>query len=99
MNWIDAQVNLFKTSTETTWVYTVLIFQTNADTIHQVIQHILERGKPGDKASIINKIRGQVLQLSKHKFASNVVEKCVDYGSKEERQVLIEEVLQNRPDG
>lgn len=64
-----------------------------------VIQHILERGKPADKAAIISKIRGQLLQLSKHKFASNVVEKCVDCGTKEDRQALIEEVLQDRPDG
>jgi hypothetical protein len=48
---------------------------------------------------VVHKIRGQVLQLSKHKFASNVVEKCVDYGTREERQQLIEEVLQVRPDG
>ena len=59
----------------------------------------MERGRPEDKSVIIDKIRGQVLQLSKHKFASNVVEKCVDHGSKEERQDLIEEVLHTRPDG
>lgn len=64
-----------------------------------VIQHILERGRAADKSLVIDKIRGQVLQLSKHKFASNVVEKCVDYGSKRDRQLLIEEVLQPRPDG
>jgi hypothetical protein len=64
-----------------------------------VIQHILERGRPSDKSMVVSKIRGQVLQLSKHKFASNVVEKCVDYGTREERQLLIEEVLQVRPDG
>ena len=64
-----------------------------------VIQHILERGKPADKAQIIDKIRGNVLQLSKHKFASNVVEKCVAHGSKEIRQDLIEEVISVKPDG
>ncbi len=64
-----------------------------------VIQHILERGRPVDKTFVIEKIRGHVLQLSKHKFASNVVEKCVDFGSKRDRQLLIEEVLQPRSDG
>ncbi|KAJ3037543.1 mRNA binding protein puf3 [Rhizophlyctis rosea] len=64
-----------------------------------VIQHVLERGKPADKALIISKVRGQVLQMSKHKFASNVVEKCVAYGSKKDRQLLIDEVIQTRPDG
>ncbi|KAJ3178001.1 mRNA binding protein puf3 [Irineochytrium annulatum] len=64
-----------------------------------VIQHVLERGKPADKALITSKVRGQVLQMSKHKFASNVVEKCVAYGSKKDRQLLIEEVIATRPDG
>ncbi|KAI8841027.1 armadillo-type protein [Chytriomyces cf. hyalinus JEL632] len=64
-----------------------------------VIQHVLERGKPGDKALITSKVRGQVLQMSKHKFASNVVEKCVAFGSKQDRQMLIEEVIAVRPDG
>ena len=60
---------------------------------------MLERGKPADKALIVSKVRGQVLQMSKHKFASNVVEKCVAYGSKKDRSGLIDEVVQTRPDG
>ncbi|KAJ3069077.1 mRNA binding protein puf3 [Podochytrium sp. JEL0797] len=64
-----------------------------------VIQHVLERGKPADKAMITSKVRGQVLQMSKHKFASNVVEKCVAFGSKLDRQLLIEEVIAVRADG
>ncbi|KAJ3206349.1 mRNA binding protein puf3 [Entophlyctis luteolus] len=64
-----------------------------------VIQHVLERGKPADKALITSKVRGQVLQMSKHKFASNVVEKCVAYGSKQDRQMLIDEVIAVRSDG
>lgn len=31
--------------------------------------------------------------MSQHKFASNVVEKCVEYGSKSERGIIIEEIL------
>ncbi|KAI1310213.1 mRNA binding protein puf3 [Mortierella claussenii] len=64
-----------------------------------VIQHILERGKASEKALVVSKIFGQVLPLSKHKFASNVVEKCVAYGSKSDRQKLIEEVITTKPDG
>jgi hypothetical protein len=60
---------------------------------------VLERGKPQDKAIIVSKVRGQTLQLSKHKFASNVVEKCVAFGSKSDRQALIEEVIQSKSDG
>jgi hypothetical protein len=59
----------------------------------------LERGKAADKSMVVAKVRGNVLQMSKHKFASNVVEKCVAYGSKRDRQLLIEEVIMTKPDG
>ncbi|KAJ1558499.1 mRNA binding protein puf3, partial [Nowakowskiella sp. JEL0078] len=64
-----------------------------------VIQHVLEHGKPQDKALIVGKVRGQVLQMSKHKFASNVIEKCVAFGTRRDRQMLIDEVIQGKPDG
>lgn len=36
-----------------------------------VIQYIIEKGLPQDKSSVITQTFGQVLHLSKHKFASN----------------------------
>jgi pumilio RNA-binding family len=51
-----------------------------------------EHGKPEDKSKLINSVRGKVLVLSQHKFASNVVEKCVTHASRPERAILIEEV-------
>uniref|UniRef100_A0A665W9C4 Pumilio homolog 1 n=1 Tax=Echeneis naucrates TaxID=173247 RepID=A0A665W9C4_ECHNA len=45
-----------------------------------------------DKSKIVAEIRGNVLGLSQHKFASNVVEKCVTHASRAERAVLIDEV-------
>jgi len=57
-----------------------------------VIQHVLEHGKRKDKAMIISKIRGQYVGLSQHKFASNVVEKCVEYSTPPERNLIMEEI-------
>lgn len=57
-----------------------------------VIQHVLEHGKPEDKAVLIAGVRGKVLTLSQHKFASNVVEKCVTHATRAEKAQLIEEV-------
>uniref|UniRef100_A0A8C9F7A9 PUM-HD domain-containing protein n=1 Tax=Pavo cristatus TaxID=9049 RepID=A0A8C9F7A9_PAVCR len=57
-----------------------------------VIQHVLEHGRPEDKSKIVSEIRGKVLALSQHKFASNVVEKCVTHASRAERALLIDEV-------
>jgi pumilio RNA-binding family len=58
-----------------------------------VIQHVLEHGRPQDKTMIIQKLKGQVLQMSQHKFASNVVEKCIQFGNKYERSFMIEEII------
>jgi len=57
-----------------------------------VIQHVLEHGRPQDKHEIISQARGKIVQLSQHKFASNVIEKSVQFGSHEHRQWLIEEI-------
>lgn len=53
---------------------------------------IAEHGKPEDKSLLISAVRGKVLTLSQHKFASNVVEKCVTHATRSERSILIEEV-------
>uniref|UniRef100_A0A8C6R9V0 PUM-HD domain-containing protein n=1 Tax=Nannospalax galili TaxID=1026970 RepID=A0A8C6R9V0_NANGA len=57
-----------------------------------VIQRVPEHGRPEDKSKIVSEIRGKVLALSQHKFASNVVEKCVSHASRAERALLIDEV-------
>ncbi|KAJ1889405.1 mRNA binding protein puf3 [Kickxella alabastrina] len=64
-----------------------------------VIQHVMERGKAVDRILVCSRVRGHVLHLSKHKFASNVVEKCIAYGEPKDRKALIEEVMSVRRDG
>ncbi|KAL1917453.1 uncharacterized protein VTP21DRAFT_3846 [Calcarisporiella thermophila] len=64
-----------------------------------VVQHVLERGKPVDKQMMIGKIMSQILPLSKHKFASNVVEKCIANCSPEERHALFADVTETKEDG
>ena len=59
---------------------------------NNILSFCLEHGKPEDKAQLISSVRGKVLALSQHKFASNVVEKCVTHATRQERAVLIEEV-------
>lgn len=54
---------------------------------------ILEHGKPEDKLRIVTAVKGKVLSLSQHKFASNVVEKCVSHATRSERASLIDEVI------
>ncbi|XAR63731.1 hypothetical protein NMG60_11023772 [Bertholletia excelsa] len=58
-----------------------------------VTQHVLERGKPHERSQIISKLSGCVVQMSQHKFASNVVEKCLEHGDHASREMLIEEII------
>lgn len=57
------------------------------------LQHVLERGKHQERSKIISKLSGYIVQLSQHKFASNVIEKCLEYGSPSEREVIVEEIV------
>jgi pumilio RNA-binding family len=57
------------------------------------MQHVLEHGKPHERSIIIEKLAGQIIQMSQQKFASNVVEKCLTFGGATEREVLISEML------
>ncbi|KAF8666121.1 hypothetical protein HU200_053836 [Digitaria exilis] len=49
--------------------------------------------QPEERSSIIQKLSGQVVILSKQKFASNVIEKCLEFGTYEERDSLIGEII------
>ena len=57
------------------------------------LQHVLERGKPEERSKIIGKLSGHIVQLSQHKFASNVIEKCLEYGGPSEREIIVEEIV------
>ncbi|KAJ0074822.1 hypothetical protein Patl1_35200 [Pistacia atlantica] len=50
-------------------------------------------GKSNERGQIISKVAGKIVQLSQHKYASNVVEKCLEYGDAAERELLIEEII------
>ena len=54
-----------------------------------VTQHVIEHGKPEDRARIITLVTAQLVNFSKHKFASNVVEKSIQFGSSDQRKKII----------
>ena len=64
-----------------------------------VIQHVLEHGLPWQRTAIVSSVQSQILALTKHKFASNVVEKCFVFGSDADRTQLVEEVIGSNTDG
>jgi len=64
-----------------------------------VTQHVIQHGKPEDRAKIIRIITGQLLTLSKHKFASNVVEKSIQFGTEEQRKAIVAQLTAIHSDG
>lgn len=66
-----------------------------------VIQHILQHGSDDPKClpmvntkqEIINIVADNVVEFSKHKFASNVVEKAILYGTPEQKDSIISKIL------
>eukprot|EP00939_MAST-03C_sp_MAST-3C-sp1_P000944 g944.t1 len=58
-----------------------------------VIQHIIQHGTKSERAALIDRVRGNMLSFSQHKFASNVVECCLKYGSLLQRKDLVDEIL------
>ncbi|KAJ3507874.1 hypothetical protein NLJ89_g6061 [Agrocybe chaxingu] len=64
-----------------------------------VIQFILEQGREHDKAVVISRIRGNLIELAQHKYASNVCEKALTCTESETRQLLIDEIMTPGVDG
>ncbi|PIL24085.1 hypothetical protein GSI_13836 [Ganoderma sinense ZZ0214-1] len=64
-----------------------------------VVQFVLEHGKPQDRAMIIAKLTGQMNNMAKHKFASNVCEKALVTADPDSRRQLIDEIMTPKQDG
>lgn len=58
-----------------------------------VVQWVLQNGKPHDRAALIRNTKSRLLQLSRHKFASNVMEQVIEVSSPAERRELLDEML------
>ncbi|KAI4261283.1 MAG: hypothetical protein L6R42_003512 [Xanthoria sp. 1 TBL-2021] len=55
-----------------------------------VTQHVIEHGREEDRAAIIALVISGIIIYSKHKFASNVVERCIRFGTAEQRNKILE---------
>ncbi|KAG8734136.1 Pumilio 2 [Ceratobasidium sp. 414] len=63
----------------------------NSPFAQNVIQFVLEHGTPADWDWILHELQGQMVQMAKHKFTSNVCEKVLVMADPESRRLLIEE--------
>ena len=64
-----------------------------------VIQHVLQFGRDIDRLSILNiVIESGLLNMCRQKFASNVVEKLLKYGTNDHRTEIVREMLKTVED-
>lgn len=61
-----------------------------------VIQHILEKGAQHHRNKIISDLSGRISDYSTHKFASNVMEKCVICATPEDRKRMLQILMEKR---
>ncbi|RKF63126.1 putative pumilio domain-containing protein [Erysiphe neolycopersici] len=64
-----------------------------------VIQHVIQHGALEDRDKIQNLVSGKLLKFSKHKFASNVVERCIIFGTEEQRRHMVFLLTSSNIDG
>ena len=58
-----------------------------------VVQYILDLEQPAFIEPLCHKFQNNVVYLSKQKFSSNVIEKCIRVASDESRRMLIQEII------
>ncbi|KAK8875365.1 hypothetical protein M9Y10_005530 [Tritrichomonas musculus] len=58
-----------------------------------VVQNILESGPDSDIEALIHEFKGGFYNFSIHKFASNVIEKCIRRANPEQREEIFEEII------
>jgi mRNA-binding protein PUF3 len=60
-----------------------------------VTQHMIVHGFPEDRERMIEQVKANVMLYSRHKFASNVVEKCLTHGSTKQRREILMVVIES----
>lgn len=58
-----------------------------------VVQYIIDLSEPSFTEPLIEQFRGQIGKLSKHKFSSNVIEKCLRCANETSREKMVGEML------
>lgn len=70
-------------------LHVLLSFQVQDCYGNYVIQFVMQHGWEADRAVLIREVQSNLLDFSQHKFASNVVEKCLQYANKKDRDEMI----------
>ena len=58
-----------------------------------VVQHVIQYSRPADRATVLARVKRDLFVFAQHKFASNVVEKCLQFGGAANRTAMVDELL------
>lgn len=58
-----------------------------------VAQHVIKHGDAASRERMIGIVLSSTRTFTKHKFASNVVEKCIAYGSLQQQVQILDSLL------
>jgi pumilio RNA-binding family len=58
-----------------------------------VVQHVVEFGKPVHKEGVMKALKGRIADLSRQKYSSNVIEKCLKHVGPKDVEALLLEIL------
>lgn len=58
-----------------------------------VVQYIIDLNEPMFTEPLVRQFHGKITQLSRHKFSSNVIEKCLRCASGDSKDMIVEELL------
>lgn len=64
-----------------------------------VIQHVIQHGTDSEKCRAMDLLAPHILELCQQKFASNVVEKALEFGPTSARTTVVEALLNTQEDG
>uniref|UniRef100_A0A914HUA8 PUM-HD domain-containing protein n=1 Tax=Globodera rostochiensis TaxID=31243 RepID=A0A914HUA8_GLORO len=66
---------------------------------NQVIQYVIEHGLPEDRERIVRILNGNILKNAHHKGICSIIEKCLVFGTKKQRNALIDQVCADNGSG
>lgn len=58
-----------------------------------VVQYIIDLNEPSFTEPVVAMFRGRITQLSRHKFSSNVIEKCLRCAMDQSKDMIVDELL------
>ncbi|XXG97730.1 DNA-directed RNA polymerase III complex subunit Rpc2 [Hypoxylon texense] len=58
-----------------------------------VVQYIIDLNDTAFTEPLVQQFRGRICQLSRHKFSSNVIEKCLRCGNEDSKDLMVSELL------